>query len=71
MRGYELIQALNTEADDTATQSRAELMRDAAREIEALIKENRSMQDSIEKLASCTTRGERVDLAAHILDPHH
>ena len=41
MKGYELIQALRNEADDTATESRAELMRDAAKEIESLIQENR------------------------------
>jgi hypothetical protein len=46
-RGYELIAALEDEANDVAREDRAQLMRDAARYIEELIRENRELVERL------------------------
>lgn len=46
MKGYKLIEALRKEADEIATESRAGLVREAAKEIENLILQNRALQEA-------------------------
>ncbi len=45
MRGYQLAERLRQEANEVAVEERAQLLRDAATEIENLIKENRELAD--------------------------
>lgn len=47
LHGYALAAALRREADDIAREDRAELVRAAANEIEALIVENRRLLDAV------------------------
>jgi hypothetical protein len=48
MKGYQIIEQLNTHADDTAREDRAEVMREAAKEIETLIKEGREACENVQ-----------------------
>lgn len=48
MRGYKLIEKLLAEANEVAMEERAELMREAAREIESLIQEYKQLNNNYE-----------------------
>jgi len=52
MKGYQLTAALRAVADDIATDSRAQLVRYAAAEIESLIQQNRRLLEACDDLVA-------------------
>jgi len=52
LHGYNLACALRKESTEIAREDRAALMLEAAQEIEMLLRENRSLEDSFNKLTS-------------------